>query len=673
MARSSFLNYHVPPHPQILEIGQNAANPAGADDLTVPIDESALLAYFQNSIRIFLDERREREYEWLRADRAFKNETHDHKDMSEVFTYDSSDAISVGLPYAAIMTTTSAIVPNSPHFIVSPKTEGARDRSLLYRTLLNNVWNSDERQWLQEKAAIEGQKSGLIIGFVGFETDYDAWAEEMDEEERQQDLRAEMTSEEQLLEDMVNSQFQRELDQDFVSPPKLPRGESVGNWDETYTKLISKWDYVADPDAESLVIGPRWEGRKLRMRLIDIRENPRYRKDMTAQLKPNLSTRRGGQVYDRGDRVSRRRQRRSQYGEQSVPESHQIVELYEIYDYFDPEFKDQGGALITICLDQGMILERRANPYGRRPFVVEAWNDEHDEIMPQNDLKAWNDLWQSFEDLLLRYIRSLRKAPNNTLVCDEDAEINADQIEGLLENDEGGVAFLPLAGRPITQVVQELRTTQVSGEYINALGFLMNTIRIIEGLGPNQFGGAPLKSETSGTEAAEIGRFTRSRLQLKENAITRWMTKMARNWLSALFRFTAIEDITAMVDVELSDKIFNSSRVDFADDVEIDVRIAPGSMAADGPQNKIQKLMTALQVIQSDPTLAQKLNRDAIIDLLNEALSLNTGEKMFFDEEEEGFMNNVLSQMVAPQGRPGRAGAPGPAAAPAGPPGVPTG
>ena len=83
--------------------------------------------------------------------------------------------------------------------------------------------------------------------------------------------------------------------------------------------------------------------------------------------------------------------------------------------------------------------------------------------------------------------------------------------------------------------------------------------------------------------------------------------------------------------------------------------------------------MTALQVIQSDPTLAQKLNRDAIIDLLNEALSLNTGEKMFFDEEEEGFMNNVLSQMVAPQGRPGRAGAPGPAAAPAGPPGVPTG
>lgn len=650
MARD-FSNFGIPPTEQILGIGSQ--NKVGGDlDVTGRrVSNKNIALFYNNAIRIFLDERRKQEDTWGKARHAFRGDvsTAAFSAVDALFQ-GTPERFVRGLPYAAVMTTTAALTPNRANFNVDASRESARDKAVLSRVLLNNKWSSDERQWLQEKAVNELQIFGYVVGFIGYETNYQEWEKKLEAEQKRLEERAALSQEERFLDEAVDFELAAELGPD--NSPKPLRGEAdhTGRWEEVYARIISPYDYVCDPDAENMVNGPRWEGRRIRMRLVDLQNNPRYKRAVRMKVKPTRFTRNGGS--GEVDSVRDRRRNSVTFKQASMPASHQIVEVYEIYDYTDPDFADQGGALISFVLGMDDLLERRVNPYGRRPYVVEEVNGMHDDLFPQSDFNPWEDLWYAFQDIFYRFIRQLRKAPNTTLMIDQSAEgNNRDEIEGLISGDDGGIAWLDFAGKPAAQVIQELRTAQVSGEYINALNFILQMIRITIGLGPNQLGGAPLKSETSATEAAEIGRFTRSRLQLKENALNRFMNKMARNWLATLFRFVDLEDIQGMVESKLVDAAsFDASRVNASTLADIDIEVEAGSMAADAMAQKIQKMQLLLQLLQSDPQLAVRLNREAEVAVANDILRLNTGEDMFLAEDSEGFqLNLALQQMLSGQ------------------------
>ena len=116
--------------------------------------------------------------------------------------------------------------------------------------------------------------------------------------------------------------------------------------------------------------------------------------------------------------------------ETSVPLSHQMVDVYEIVDYTDPLYKEQGGALMTLSLDTPGLLEYRANPYGRRLYRVQEWNGTEFELFPQTDFEGWEDIWHASKEVLYRMVRALRRSPNGKLVVDSNSAANADELDG---------------------------------------------------------------------------------------------------------------------------------------------------------------------------------------------------------------------------------------------------
>ena len=169
----------------------------------------------------------------------------------------------------------------------------------------------------------------------------------------------------------------------------------------------------------------------------------------------------------------------------------------------------------------------------------------------------------------------------------------------------------------------------MSPEYINFLRFVLELIRLFEGLGPNQFGGAALKSETSATEAGEIGNFSRARLDVKEFALRRWMNGLAKKYVSAVFRFCDFDGSWRWSAKRSRRLRSTSTRHAQATSLTCRLRSRPGQWPR-GPAQKAQKLMMLMNILTLDPLLMQQLNRDNVTNLLNDIFSnLDTGEDMF--------------------------------------------
>ena len=609
-----------------------------------------LATYFSAQIGVAESLRKNAEKRWKEAIRAFNNEPITTPDDSWVFGVQTDQMVKSGLPYAASMTTVAALTARYPTFLTRPKKEKSRELAKLVRLILKNGWCTDERQWLMQKAVLMLRHTGLAIGRVFIETDFDEYEKEQDREEEKAAARAGLSTEESALEDTLDRLVSAEMEEveDDSEPILTEAADHFISPDKPTVILDSPFEYVADPDCRTFTHGVRWEGIKKRARIIDLKMNPRYDKAALAKLKPNCQP---------SKEVLR--------ANPAMPSDFQMVEYYEIYDYTDPEFRYEGGALMTIVRDQELMLERRANPYGARVFEVGEYNadacDPENEYSryPQTDFDSWKEHWYAFQDILYRALRQIQKAPYSTLVLDKDAQISKDEIEAVLESSGPGIVAIPMDGKNIQQVMQELNTKQVSPEYINFLRFVLELIRLFEGLGPNQFGGAALKSETSATEAGEIGNFSRARLDVKEFALRRWMNGLAKKYVSAVFRFCDFDEIVEMVGEEVAKTSIDIDKARAGDIVDVSIEVEAGSMAPEGPAQKAQKLMMLMNILTLDPMLMQQLNRDNVTNLLNDIFSnLDTGEDMFVPldsmQAQAGRMMQMLQQGGGgqPKGKP---------------------
>jgi len=605
--------------------------------------------YFSGQIRVAEALRKKNaEQRWREAIRAFNNEAVQSTDDSWVFGATNSQMVKSGLPYAATMTTVAALTANSPNFVVRPKKQGSRDRSKLTRLILKNSFDSDYHQWLMQKAVMMGRHTGLMIGRVFIETDFDEHEAEMDKEREASDRRSVLSTEDAALEDQLDRLVAADTDEmvEEMDPIFTEEADHYVRPDRVCIRLESPFDVVFDPDARTFTHGVRWEGVRKRARIIDLKANPRYDRKALAKLKPNRQP---------SKEVTRLNP--------TLPPDYQLVEYYEIFDYSDPEWRREGGALMTIVVDQELVLERRKNPYGGRVFEVTEYNAEPCDPMnemsryPQTDFDSWKEHWYAFQDILYRALRQIQKAPYSTLVLDKDAQISCDEIEGILESSGPSVVEIQTDGKPLQSIMQELQTKQVSPEYINFLRFILDLVRLFEGLGPNQFGGAPLKSETSATEAGEIGNSSRARLNVKEFALRRFLNGLAKKYVSAVFRFSDFDEIVEMVGEDVAKHAIDIDRARASDILDVSISIEAGSMAPDGVPQKIQKIMMLMQVLGTDPMLMQQLNRDLVVSVLNDIFGdLETGEDMFVPldslQAQAGRMMQMLQQGA--QGSPSK-------------------
>ena len=642
------------PPDNILTIGADqrfASGPESGRETKTP-SKRKLWDFFQAQIRIFEHKRRIVEKDWRRAERAFRNlGAGNYYDLDWYNTV--GNELREGLPYAATMTTVAALAPKRPSFQVKAKRSSARKKAKAVGLLLKNAWATDERQRLIQKAIIRARHNGFMVGRVVFETDYDVWQKKFEEEKEAEDKRAELTTEDRQLEELVDAAFREEI-QNTPDRPHPLTGQADHNvrWGEVGARLVDNRKYVADPEAENFVTGPRWEGERIRMRLTDLRENPRYDKTVASRVMPNAGTSSSIQAFfGRNDRRSA--------VEASVPLSHQMVDVYEIVDYTDPRFKEEGGALITLSLDAPGLLEYRANPYGRRLYRVSEWNGDEFEQFPQTDFEGWEDIWHASKEVLYRMVRALRRSPNGKIVTDSNNAANADEIDGLLDNDDASIVPIDLGNtNDVRKAYGEIATRQVSPEYANALNVFLNRIRLVEGLGPNQFGGAPLKSETSATEAGEIGTFARARLDVKERAVESFVNGLAKDFVSTAFRFLEPDEIAELIGDEQFDasNIAEISKSEAGDLVDLDISIESGSMAPDSDSKKIQKIQLALGLMAQDPIMATQLNRDVFLEVINDVLSLDTGDEMFVGQDSEmATLNRLVQQVGGAGGKQGSA------------------
>lgn len=611
------------------------------------------VVYYQNQIRVWEEMRARAEPRWAAAVAAFNNSPKKTADDAWIFGDMRDQMIRAGLPYAATMTTVAALTSRYPNFVTRPKKAGSRELAKLARLILKNEWNCDERQWLIQKAVMMLRHTGLVIGKIEAARDFDEWEKEQEEEfERSQEL-AGISSEDAAIMEMVDTLAESaiaESEEDYGYELTAEVNHQIRK-NEIGVILVSPYDYYADPDCSNLTYGVRWEAIRRRMLLCDLQDNPRYEKSVTKRLKPNVRSR---YKYPLGTATM-------------MPESHQLIDVYEVYDYFHPKYKHVGGAMLTVCPGCEDYLEIRENPYGCRPFSVQEYNvdltkpDDEGVIFPQTDFDSWKEAWYGFQDILHRAMRQLQKAPYSTICVDTEASASPDEIEAALDNSGPGVVRLALDGKPINAVLQELRTAQVSPEYINFLRFLLEIIRLAEGLGPNQFGGAPLKSETSGTEAAEIGNSSRLRLDVKEYAITRWQNDMAKKFVDMKFRFNDFDEIVQSVGEEAAQIGLDIEAARAGDILDVSVQIEAHSMSPEGPQQKLAKLTQLYGLLMQDPLLAQQTNRDAVLNLCNDIFSdLDTGEDMFVPLDDPRAMLNMLRSMMAQGGGGPAKGKPSP-------------
>lgn len=646
------------PHEYLLSLGGKRKRDGATSITGKRVPDSQLVQFFADNIKLFMRRRKDAEAEWQVAIDAYRG--HDRRSHSmDIWSNPFGAGVRIGLPYALTQTTVAAIVASMPSFSAKPATEKARGLAKLVHVLLNNdsVWDAKKRQWQMGKLVKSGKMTGLMIGKVHYETDYDAWQKRIEKEEKEEARRSGLTRDELATEELLDV-VERE---EFATTKGVQKKELTGEADHTLRReeigmqIMSAKAYIADPHATDFVYGPRWEGRLYNRYIKDVKNDKRFRGDARLNVKPTHTMRRelrfpfrrnpGDGVYDN-----------------SLPEDFQQVELAEIYWYDDPEFKDSYGSLITLVVDQDLLLERRPNPYGRRPYVVEEWNGDLEDPFPCTDINGWVDLWRATREVLYRAVRQIRKAPNTTLLVAKGGNNSADQLQGVLDNDDGGVAEIDISGVTsggLDGVVKELATRQVSPEYLNFIDKMMLYIQMIEGFGPNQLAGGALKSETSGTEAAEVAKFVRVRLDDKANALDRFMTRMARNIISAIFRFKEFDEIVDMVGEDLAQMGIAEeelTRARAANIEDVSINIVPGSMAPEADGTKLQKVMAILQANGLDQILSQKCDRDALAILLNDATRLQTGRDLYVDLDSPMANLNAMQQLLGgPQGSAPRA------------------
>lgn len=632
------------PSPKFQALGTRGQGTDGGMKITgKKVVERDLVNFLQAQIRTYEAEARKYEPEWDRACRAYRGDDPGRVSPDE-WTTGIGDEMMIGIPTAATETAVAALVARNPEFVARPKTEQARALANLCQVLLSSdhVWDKQKRQWQMEKLVKSAKHYGLMIGKVHYETDYDAFQKRMEEEKAAAEEALARPLEDRRFDSLIDLAIDEELHEMDRLHSKVLSGEpdhsipmkSVG------MVILNPRDYVADPNAESFVWGPRWEGRRLKKAIKDVRLDERYRKSARDMVEPTHIRREGIQ-----NPWTDRQTRLDSVWRQALPKDYQFTELFEIYWYDDPEFKESYGSLITISLDQGLLLERRPNPYGRRPYVVEEWKADIGELFPQPDINGWFDLWRGYREVVYRLLRQLRKAPNSTLLVRADSNLNVDALQGLLDNDDGGVAPVDIdSDKPFQQEIHELATRQVSPEYINAANALLQIIQMVEGFGPNQFAGGALKSETSATEAGEIGRFARARLDVKGNALQRFMARMGQNVLSAIFRFKRTPEILDYVDRELLDELeITPDAIAAAKFEDIAIDIEPRSTQPDSDAVKLQKVQFALQANAGDPILNQRCDRDTLIKLLNEVMRLPTGKALYMAMQEAGVDANAVA------------------------------
>lgn len=610
--------FSIDPDPNVFKIGgRNRSSQSGK---TVESTDADRAAYYSAEIHTSETMRRKHEPRWREAIRAYNNQ-HDSIDSIEsaVLELAPDTMVRSGLPYAMSKTTEAALVANYPAFITKAMRADAKERAKLARMILKNKWNCDERQYLLSKWVLCGRHTGLMISHMVYEGDWDDVEKMQKEEQDKIDRRATMSTEEAMLDEtaqaLVDADMQ-EIEEDSsligatANHDVAPRNVGV--------EFVSPFDYVPDPEAKNLVNGVRWEFIRRRARLMDLKANKGYK--CTDELRPNMATREG---YMRA--------------RAEVPEAYQMVEYYIGYDYEDPEFKAEGGSMIVIVPDQRLILYRDKNPWGRRPIAVGEWNadisdpDSEMTIYPQTDFDSWKDYWKAFQDIMFRAFRQLQKAPYSTIVLDDESSMSSEQITAILANSGPGVVRAALDGKPINQVMMELQTKQVSPEYLNYLRFILEMIRIFEGLSANQLGGGALKSETSATEAAEIGNMSRARLDVKDRALRRFVVATARNYLAGVFDFHPVSQIIEWVGEDVAAEI-DADKAKLGSLMDITVGIESGSMSPEGPQQKMMKVQTFLQALALDPMLQGLQNREWLMDILSDLLAdWDTGKEPFLD------------------------------------------
>lgn len=610
--------FSIEPDPNVFRVGGRQRGVMATKTKETTAQDRA--DYYSSEIQTSIAMTKKHEPRWREAIRAYNNERQLKSSLEEVILeLDQDTMIRSGLPYAMSMTTQAALVANYPAFITKANRSDAREMAKLARMVLKNKWNCDDRQYLMSKWVLCCRHTGKMISHLVYEGDWKDVEAKHAEEEKRIERRADMSTEEAALDETAEALVMADMQE--IDDSKALIGETA-NHDvapqNVGVEFVSPFNYFPDPEAGNLWNGVRFEFIRRRARLRDLRMNKAYKN--TDQLRPNMATR---EVY--------------MAARANLPEDYQMVEYFVGYDYEDPEFKDKGGAMIVIVPDQRLELYHGPNPWRRRPIVVGEWNadisdpDSEMAIHPQTDFDSWKDYWAAFEDIMFRAFRQLQKAPYSTIAIDDESQATDEQLEAVLKNSGPGIVRIALDGKKINEVLMELQTKQVSPEYLNYLRFILEMVRIFEGLSANQLGGGALKSETSATEVAEIGNMSRARLDVKDRALRRFLVATARNYLSGVFDIHEIPEIIEWVGDEVASEI-DADKAKMGSLMDISISIEAGSMAPEGPQQKFAKLQMLLALLQADPILAQTQNREWLMDLISDIFAdWDTGREPFVD------------------------------------------
>lgn len=296
------------------------------------------------------------------------------------------------------------------------------------------------------------------------------------------------------------------------------------------------------------------------------------------------------------------------------------------------------------------------------PYVSLAWNDDGESLDVVAD--AEHLLPGVIEEAEVRSrLRDhwLRKANDVNLI--DDRLIENPKNRATLEIQKTG-SFLPVknpsadgvAGQALGNYITPVPRNSALGEIYQHLQIIREDYEAVVGLGPNQQLRA-LKSETSGTEAAEIRDQARARGIEKQEALEDFTLDTAKKIVYCIAQFF---DAERLAEVAAPDTVARWRGYEFsAGSVQdgLGIQIERGSMRPPSSDDRTQTLMMLIQMAMQNPAFAIKVNTDEAFMRVLEEKGILDGSKLINTGVD---MNKVLIGMMQAQamGMAGKGGAP---------------
>lgn len=559
----------------------------------------------------------------------------------------------------------SQIFNRVPKFYVEPLRAQSEDLARWCEVAVNAQWYRDSKLHDETRAVL---RDCILTGWgwmmSGVEVDFAA---------ARKARRARMKRAEEMQKDPALGVIAGEVLGEFAAgTDSVNVPETTGTYEmhslqwhrRVFSKRVSPLEVFVDPNARSLD-DARWVGRLIVADIEQVKANTNFQN--TEGLRPSkvFSAIPEARAQQAQQEIAGGAKTGAMYGMRLVPDAYQFVALYELFERQGDGTWDK----IVFAHDHPKPLQMVKDAYAIGcPYRLLRWNQTGERIFAISDVQAVMTQVIEEREIRTRLHDQYMRSAVDTYVMNRQLFPTPEDLHPMTVPGIGMVYTGNFDGHTRQQVMDLLPRNPQTGEAMNYLALIERNIEQGTGLGPNQQA-APLKSETSATEAAEIAKWATNRGQSKYDAFNHFVAGVAQDNIGLHAEFSTPEDMAVYGGVEAA-KLWNREKFTDADiQFGLSIKVEQGSTQPRSDAQRVAAMQTVMTMLSGPAGVlwAQKFNVTEVLNEWARGMGFQTGSKLLNPEMGDEAFSEMAAQMMLMQGGAMGAGsAPRGATAPSG-------